>query len=249
MALLILVCGCSLATAIILESRLSLNTLMERAVMIFSLAAGQLLLSIQALSLATCLNGRGLILAGIVSVGLALCVMMVWRAPAGRISWEQLWQNTRAELAAGKAGRFVLALFLAAAGVLGLNAIAGAFMVPLGDPYHFDKPLFWMQNQSIERSSRTIPGSVARHSRARRWGCPALCFARAERCCWPSCGWRVFCRWVLYFQWPEGLVAARARLPWRQCCRWEFQAGIRISSRRTRRCACRDCGLEPACCF
>jgi hypothetical protein len=65
------------------------------------------------------------------------------------MSWEQLWQNTRAELAAGKAGRFVLTLFLVAAGVLGLNAIAGVFMVPLGDPYHFDKPLFWMQNQSI----------------------------------------------------------------------------------------------------
>jgi hypothetical protein len=146
---LILVCGCCLATAIILESRLSLNTLLERSVMIYSLAASQLLLSVQLLSVATDLNGWGLILSGIASVCIAICALMVWRAPANRVPWKNLLTSARAEMSAEKGGHFVLTLFLVAAGVIGLNAIAGVFMVPLGDSYHFEKPLFWMQNQSI----------------------------------------------------------------------------------------------------
>jgi hypothetical protein len=179
MACLILVCGFSLATAIILESRLSLNTLIERAVMIYSLAAGQLLLSIQALSLATCLNGRGLILAGIVSAGFALCALMIWRAPAGRVSWDKLWQNTRTELAAGKAGRFVLTLFLVAAGILGLNAIAGMFMVPLGDPYHFETPLFWRQNQSIAQFITHDPRITSTSFAGEALGLPGYVFCKS----------------------------------------------------------------------
>jgi hypothetical protein len=150
MTCLILVCGFSLATAIIFESRLSLNTLIERAVMIFSLAAGQLLLSIQLLSLITLLNSQGLILAGIVSVSLAGCAGKIWRTPASRVSWEKLWQNARTEPAVSRDMRCILALFLVAAGLLGLNVIAGVFMIPLGDPYHFERLLFWRQNQSIQ---------------------------------------------------------------------------------------------------
>ena len=134
----------------ILESRLSLNSLLERAIMIFTLAAGLLLVSVQWLSLATGLNREGMMLAGVVTVSLAWCARMAWRAPASRRSWEDLLTVKRAELAAEKDGRLVGTLFLLAAGVTGLYAIAGAFMIPLGDPYHFERPLFWMQNQSIE---------------------------------------------------------------------------------------------------
>jgi hypothetical protein len=179
MAYLILVCGFSLATAIILESRFSLNTLIERAVMIFSLAAGQLLLSIQVLSLATRLNGQGLILAGVVSVGLALCARKVWRAPARRASWETLWQNARTGLFEGKDGRLALAFFTVAAGVMGLNAIAGAFMVPLGDPYHYDRLLFWRQNQSIEPFVTCNPWIVATSFAGEALGLPGVVFCKS----------------------------------------------------------------------
>jgi hypothetical protein len=150
MMCLILVCGFSLTTAMIVESRLSLNKLIERAVMIFSLAASQLLLSVQFLSLATYLNGRGLILAAVISVGLALCLLKAWRAPANRLPWKKLLGDARTNLAGGKDTRFVLTLFVVAAVVLGLNAVVGAFTIPLGDAYHFEMPLFWRQNQSIE---------------------------------------------------------------------------------------------------
>jgi hypothetical protein len=179
MACLILVCGFSLATAIILESRLSLNTLLERAVMIFSLAAVQLLLSVQALSLITCLNSRGLILAGLVSVSLAVCVLMVRRAPASRVSWDQLLRGTRTELAVEKDGRFVLALFLFAAGVMGLNAIAGAFMIPLGDAYHFEMPLFWRQNQSIEPFITHDPRITSASFAGEALGLPGFVFCKS----------------------------------------------------------------------
>ncbi len=125
MACLILVCGFSLATAILLESRLSLNTLMERAVMIYSLAAVQLVLSVQALSLITSLNSHGLIWAGLVSVCLAMCALRVWRAPDSRVSWGHLFRGARTELAVEKDGRFVLTLFLVAAAVMGLMRLQG----------------------------------------------------------------------------------------------------------------------------
>ena len=179
MAGLILVCSFSLATAIILESRLSLNTLMERAVMIYSLAAVQLLLSVQALSLITCLNSWGLILAGLVSVSLAACVLRVWRAPARRVSWDQLLRGARTELAVEKDGRFVLALFLVAAGVMGLNAIAGAFMIPLGDAYHFEMPLFWRQNQSIEPFITHDPRITSASFAGEALGLPGFVFCKS----------------------------------------------------------------------
>lgn len=147
---LILVWGLFLAAAALLESRLSLNTLIERAVMIFSLAAGQMVLSVQILSLATCLNGRGLVLASIGSIGLAWCVRMVWQKPTSRASWKKLLKGISADLKVAKGQWFVLTLGLLAIGLMGINAVAGVFMIPLGDPYHFEMPLFWMQNQSIE---------------------------------------------------------------------------------------------------
>jgi hypothetical protein len=147
---LILVCGLGLTAAMIVESRLSLNTLVERAVMIFSLAAGQLILSVQFLSLVTCLDRRGLILAAIVSLALACCLARIRRVPANRLPWKRLLEDARINLASGNDMHFVVTLFVAAAMVLGLNAVAGIFMIPLGDPYHFEMPLFWRQNHSIE---------------------------------------------------------------------------------------------------
>lgn len=179
MACLILVCGFSLTTAIILESRLSLNTLIERAVMIYSLAAGQLILAVQVLSLATCLNSQGLILAGIISVSLALCTLMVWQAPASRVSLEILLRGTRTELTVEKDGRFVLTLFLVAAGILGLNAIAGAFMIPLGDAYHFEMPLFWRQNQSIEPFITHDPRITSTSFAGEALGLPGFVFCKS----------------------------------------------------------------------
>ena len=179
MACLILVCGFSLTTAIILESRLSLNTLIERAVMIYSLAAGQLILAVQVLSLATCLNSQGLILAGIISVSLALCTFMVWQAPASRVSLEILLRGTRTELTVEKDGRFVLTLFMVAAGILGLNAIVGAFMIPLGDAYHFEMPLFWRQNQSIEPFITNDPRITSTSFAGEALGLPGFVFCKS----------------------------------------------------------------------
>jgi hypothetical protein len=150
MACLILVCGLYLAAAAVLESRLSLNTLIERAVMIFSLAAGLLAFSVQVLSLVACLNGRGLIIAGIATIGLAWGVSLIQRTPADRASWKKLLEDANAGLTVEKGRWFVLTLLLLANGLTGLSAVAGVFMIPLGDPYHFEMPLFWMQNQSLE---------------------------------------------------------------------------------------------------
>lgn len=179
MAYLVLICGLSLATAIILESRLSLNTLIERAVMIFSLAAVQMLLSVQVLSLATYLNGQGLILAGLASASLAGCAWKILRPPASRVSWRQLWQNAQSGLLAGKDRRFVVTLFFVAAGMLGLNALAGVFMAPLGDAYHFDRPLFWMQNQSIAPPVAYNPWITATSFAGEALGLPGFVFCKS----------------------------------------------------------------------
>lgn len=149
MTSLALVFGCFLAAALVLESRLLLNNVVERVAMIFSLAAGLLVLSVQVLSLAICLNGPGMILAGAASLGVAFCFSLIWRRPVNRVSWQELIKSTRAGLASAKDGRFALSLLLAAMGLIALNAVAGAFMIPLGDPYHAEMPLFWIQNQSI----------------------------------------------------------------------------------------------------
>jgi hypothetical protein len=141
---------CFVATAVLLESRLLLNGLYERLLMIFSLAAGLLILAVQLLSLAASLNGGGLMLAGVVSLVLGLFVQRALRTPADRQSWKSLLISSRAELDGGGGGGFVPALLLVAMGLMAINALVGTCMIPLGDPYHFERQLFWRQNQSIE---------------------------------------------------------------------------------------------------
>jgi hypothetical protein len=179
MTYLILVCGFYLAAATILESRLSLNTLIERAVMIFSLAAGLLVSSVQILSLATCLNVRGLILASIASIGLAWCIRLVRQKPASRVSWKNLLEDVNADLKAEKGRGFVLTLVLLAIGLMGLNAVAGVFMIPLGDPYHCDRLLFWRQNQSIEPAVTYNPWIVATSFAGEALGLPGFVFCKS----------------------------------------------------------------------
>jgi hypothetical protein len=179
MVCLILVSGFNLITAMIVESRLSLNTLIERAVMIFSLVASQWFLSIQVLSLATYLNSRGLVLTAIVSVSLALWIRKAWRAPASRLPWKELLGDARNNLAQSKETHFVLTLFVVALVVMGLNVVAGAFMVPIGDIYHFEKPLFWRQNQSIRPFVTHDPRITCTSFAGEAMGLPGYLFCKS----------------------------------------------------------------------
>jgi hypothetical protein len=179
MVLLILLGGFSLATAMIVESRLSLNTILERVVMIFSLVASQWFTAIQVLSLATDLNSRGLILAAIVSFSLALCLLQCRRRPANRLPWKELLGDARSHLAESKSARFVSTLFGVAAVIIGLNAMAGALMIPHIDAYHFEKPLFWRQNQSIEPFVTDDPLITCTAFAGEALGLPGYVFCRS----------------------------------------------------------------------
>ena len=139
-----------LVSATGLESRLLLNHPLERILAVLTLAAGHLLLAIQLLSLFHLLTGGGLLLACLVLALAGGWATRLWPLPAGRLSWRDLFKRCRAETAGRPGHGPALGLLAFAAGLILFYSILGACMFPLEDSYHHEKPVYWMQNHSIE---------------------------------------------------------------------------------------------------
>jgi len=132
-----------------IESRLSLNHLLERIVVVFTLAAGQLLIAVQGLSLIVRLDGVWLISANVLLTVLCVGVASFWPAAPGRISWRTLLGRYGREIAAQKKEPLVLLLLALALVAAVIHCSLGAVMIPLGDSYHYEMPLFWVQHHTI----------------------------------------------------------------------------------------------------
>jgi hypothetical protein len=149
MAGLLLIYLLCLTSGACCESRLSLDNLLERILMVFTLAAGQLLLAIQCLSLVTWLTASGLIVANVLFTLLFVGLSRLWPPADERRSWKILLVNVRQEFAAHRGEPLVLVLLAVALVSIVIHCALGAWMVPNGDPYHIEMPLYWIQNHSI----------------------------------------------------------------------------------------------------
>jgi hypothetical protein len=132
-----------------LDSRLSLNHLLERILIVFTLAAGQLLIVIQGLSLVAQLNGAWLIPANVLLTVLCIGVARFWPGAPDRIPWRTLLSQGWRGMAAQKREPLVLLLLTLALVATVIHCSLGALMFPLGDSYHYEMPLFWIQNHTI----------------------------------------------------------------------------------------------------
>lgn len=136
-------------SAAVIESRFPLNNLLERILVVLTLVAAQLILAVQLLSLFNFLTGGGLLLA---CLGFALAgwgTACVWSLPTSRLSWKTILTKNWAEMVGIEEHLPALRLLVFGAGLIALYSLLGALMIPLGDSYHFEKPLFWIQNRSI----------------------------------------------------------------------------------------------------
>ena len=138
-----------LASGARLESRLSLNNLLERVVVVLTVAIGQLLIAVQCLSLVTRLNGIWLIFANVLLTFVFIAVARFWPAPPDRIPWRTLLSRTLREIAVQKKEPLVLLLLALALLATVIHCSLGAVMIPLGDSYHYEMPLFWIQHKAI----------------------------------------------------------------------------------------------------
>jgi hypothetical protein len=138
-----------LVSAAGIESRFLLNNPLERILAVLTLAAGHLILAVQVLSLFHFLTGGGLLLACLVLALAGWWATRIWPSPAGRLSWPDLFKKLRAETVGVKGFGPALWLLAFAAALIFIYSILGACMFPLGDSYHHEKPLFWIQNHSI----------------------------------------------------------------------------------------------------
>jgi hypothetical protein len=131
------------------ESRFSVNNLLERILVVFTLAAAQLLIAIQCLSLVTRLGGPELILANVLLTALFVGGTRLWPPADDRIPWRTLLAGNWREIAAQKREPLVLLLLAVALGSIVVHCSLGALMIPLGDSYHYEMPLFWIQNRAV----------------------------------------------------------------------------------------------------
>ena len=86
----------------------------------------------------------------------------------------------------------------------------GALMIPLGDSYHYEMPLFWIQNRAVGPFPVNNPRINTISFSAKPWRCPAACICTTVRCLSQSLLWPVFCVSVWSFPWPERWGAAGA---------------------------------------
>jgi hypothetical protein len=146
---LVLAYGLPLLSGFLVDTRLPLRSLTERVLLVVTVAAAQLLFAIQGLSLLTWLTSPKLLLAeGLLT--LLVAGLLQLRAPVkDRPSWLELLAGAWHQFGIHRHNLAVwlpIALGLAGIGLFGALAWV---MVPLGDIYHYDMPLFWQQNLSI----------------------------------------------------------------------------------------------------
>ncbi len=179
MAGLILIYTLCGITGICFERRICLNSLLKRVVMVSVAGAGQLLLSIQLLSLIKWLTGPGLILVNLLLTGTILGLMGRLRTAEGRIPWGTLLSRARAEVAAQRRDPFVVVLLGTSLVFLLALCVAGWVMIPSGDSYHLEMPLFWIQNHSALPFPVHNPRIVSLSFLSEGLGLPGFLYARS----------------------------------------------------------------------
>ena len=136
-------------SGVLVVRRLALQRLSHRLVVIFSVGAAQLMLAIQAVSLFRCLRPPVLLGANLAITGLVFAVTR-WKRPSASFrSYRELVSELVARFKIEKLGLlpwFLLGICLAS--ITG-RCLVGSFVIPLSDVYHFEMPLYWVQNHSI----------------------------------------------------------------------------------------------------
>jgi hypothetical protein len=141
-------CLCVFSGAV-LERRLSINNLLKRTILVFSVGAAQLTLTIELLSIWKGLDELSLALATTILSG-GLVVLFGWRRPSPqRVSWRTLLENARLELRRETKDPWSAALVLTGIGLFIAAGTAGWLILPLNDLYHFEMPRFWIQRHTI----------------------------------------------------------------------------------------------------
>jgi hypothetical protein len=168
-----------LASGVSIASRLPLNNLLERTIVVVTAAAGQLLIAIQCLSLVTRLNGTWLIVANVLLTALVWGAAWFWSPPRDWISWRTLLTRGWQEITTQKKEPVVVLLLALALIATVVHCSLGALMIPLGDSYHYEMPLFWAQHQTLDHfpvnnprincisflgEALTLPGFLYLHS-------------------------------------------------------------------------------------
>ncbi|MGD1018012.1 MAG: hypothetical protein ABSA12_01710 [Verrucomicrobiia bacterium] len=146
---LLLLYALCLLSGLRLERRLSLNGLLARVIVVFTVAAAQLVLSVQGLSLLTWLTGGALLFTNALLT--ILIVGLTWRdrVAQDRPTWGALLTQARSELTARKMAPLAVLSVAVAVGSRAIACAIGLLMVPIGDTYHNEMPLFWVQNHTI----------------------------------------------------------------------------------------------------
>jgi hypothetical protein len=117
--------------------------------MVFTLAAGQLLLAIQCLSLVAWLTKPGLIVVNVLFTLLFVGLSWLWPRANERFPWKTLLTKTWQGFAVQRRETLVLASLAVALVSIVVYCSLGTLMMPIGDSYHFEMPQFWIQNHSI----------------------------------------------------------------------------------------------------
>jgi hypothetical protein len=136
-------------SAVGIESRFTLNNLLERVLAVLTLVAAQLILAVQLLSLFHFLTSGGLFLVCLVFALAGWGTTRMRPLPKLRLSWKNIFLKNWDETVGPQKNRPALWLLVLGAGLISLYCLLGAFMIPLDDIYHYEMPLFWIQNHSI----------------------------------------------------------------------------------------------------
>jgi hypothetical protein len=132
-----------------LERRLSLNGLLQRVIVVFTVAAAQLVLAVQGLSLLKWLTGSGLLFTN--ALVTMLIVGLTWRdrITQDRPTWEALLTQAWGELTARKTASLAILSVAVSISSRVIACVIGLLLIPVGDTYHNEMPLFWIQNHTI----------------------------------------------------------------------------------------------------
>ncbi|HEY6227171.1 MAG TPA: hypothetical protein VI282_08630, partial [Verrucomicrobiae bacterium] len=146
-AALLIYVFCALS-GIAIERGFLVNSLVKRILLIYAIAAAQIMVSVELLSIAKALTGWNLIF---LNGGLtASALTALWRRSAieGRLAWRELAARAVSDLGVARKDWPTSALFIVAGGFFIMSAAVGWMMLPYNDSYHFEMPRFWLQNKS-----------------------------------------------------------------------------------------------------
>jgi hypothetical protein len=146
---LIFLYGLCVLSGLLLEQKSNFDSLLKRILIVLCIGAAQLILSIQILSLNYWLHGWGLLGANVLLSTLLYLVLYHRKETEPRQSWKTLVISAVGEIKAISTERALLLSFLSTVSFVILLWGIGVSVMPFGDVYHYDMPLFWRQNQSI----------------------------------------------------------------------------------------------------